>query len=89
MKEGARHGELSSRKESLMAMEGDKLLLKAIHRATQVIRFDHFSPHAGARGEPALGERCSLRQARGISRVSGAHTGEHQQQHFAQQARFA
>eukprot|EP00965_Chrysotila_dentata_P104059 3436525-Pleurochrysis_carterae.AAC.1 len=45
MKEGVRHGELASRKESLMAMEGNKLLLKAIHCTAQVIRFDHVSAH--------------------------------------------
>eukprot|EP00965_Chrysotila_dentata_P017822 593143-Pleurochrysis_carterae.AAC.1 len=71
-------------------MEGNKLLLKAIHRTAQMIGFHHFSAHTQvlaanlpenvvARGRPG----------RSSSHAAGAHSGEHQQQHFAQQACFA
>eukprot|EP00965_Chrysotila_dentata_P232484 6198994-Pleurochrysis_carterae.AAC.1 len=43
MKVGVRHGKLASRKESLMVMEDNKLRLKAIYCAAQVICFDHVS----------------------------------------------
>eukprot|EP00965_Chrysotila_dentata_P107659 3556413-Pleurochrysis_carterae.AAC.1 len=73
-----------------MAVKGNKLLLKAVHCTAQVICFDRLSActqvhaanlpkHVAARSRPG----------RSIPRSAGAPGGEHQEQYFAQQARFA
>eukprot|EP00965_Chrysotila_dentata_P063056 2088875-Pleurochrysis_carterae.AAC.1 len=73
-----------------MAVEGNKLLLKAVHRTAQVICFDNLSvctqAHAANLPENVVARG---RPGRSIPRAAGAYGGEYQEQHFAQQARFA
>eukprot|EP00965_Chrysotila_dentata_P071745 2370108-Pleurochrysis_carterae.AAC.1 len=90
MKEGVRHWEFASWKESLMAVEGNNLLLKAVHRTAQLICFDHLSActqvHAAHLPENVVARG---RPGRRIPQSAGAHGGDHQEQHFAQQAHLA
>eukprot|EP00965_Chrysotila_dentata_P173102 5712233-Pleurochrysis_carterae.AAC.1 len=74
MKEGVGHREFPPREESLMAVEGDKLLLEAVYCTAQVICFDH--PSAGTQvhasnlpehvvGKPEAGLGAASRDRRG------------------------
>eukprot|EP00965_Chrysotila_dentata_P255332 6212182-Pleurochrysis_carterae.AAC.2 len=73
-----------------MTTEGDKLLLKAIHRTAQLIRFPHFSVRTQVHAENLPENDVARgRPGCGISRAAGAHSDEDQQQPFAQQACFA